>query len=207
MDDKPNVITAENFIDKLACFLERNKSGREDIDGPPLFSTHAWEAVGLRALAKSKRVPVQDFMSGPLGHASTRSEVSDKDGDSRNDAEHVDHNDEGRIHNQMTDILGAAGPLNLFRFIVNPESFGQSVENLYLLSLLFHRGLCGLRMADNGEPLVWMCDSLGDYPNAEAGSSHQMVMEFDMTTWKVTLQSDLLDLSLNVWFTARYTGL
>jgi hypothetical protein len=57
----------------------------------------------------------------------------------------------------MTEILATTGPLNMFQFIINPESFGQSVENMYYLSLLFHDGVCGLRMTEYGEPLVCAC--------------------------------------------------
>ncbi|KAG2031681.1 hypothetical protein BDR03DRAFT_972112 [Suillus americanus] len=30
-------------------------------------------------------------------------------------------------------IFSASGPINTFRLVVNPDSFGQSVENLYHL--------------------------------------------------------------------------
>ncbi|KAG1876995.1 Non-structural maintenance of chromosome element 4 [Suillus tomentosus] len=89
----------------------------------------------------------------------------------------------------MMDILEAMGPLNLFRFIINPESFGQSVENLYFLSVLFHEGMCGLRVTDAGEPMVWRtlpsdkCDT-----DDQIAASRQMVMEFDMATWKHAIQ-------------------
>jgi hypothetical protein len=66
---------------------------------------------------------------------------------------------------QMTSILHTTGPVNLFRFIINPNHFGQSVENLYYMSCLFHEGICGFKITEDGEPIT--CES--------------------MSLWKVTL--------------------
>jgi hypothetical protein len=55
---------------------------------------------------------------------------------------------------QLRMILQATGPLNLFRFFINPSHFGQSVENLYYLSFLFCDDLCALQLTDNNEPIL-----------------------------------------------------
>ncbi|KAG1816966.1 hypothetical protein DFJ58DRAFT_673485 [Suillus subalutaceus] len=57
----------------------------------------------------------------------------------------------------MEDILTKAGPTNLFRFIVNPASFGQSVENLYYMSFLIRDGLCAVHTSVDGEPIICEC--------------------------------------------------
>lgn len=43
--------------------------------------------------------------------------------------------------------------VNLFRLIVNPHDFGQSVENLFYLSFLIRDAKCALDF-ENGEPLI-----------------------------------------------------
>ena len=43
--------------------------------------------------------------------------------------------------------------MNLFRLIVNPHDFGQSVENLFYLSFLIRDGKCALDV-EAGEPLI-----------------------------------------------------
>lgn len=43
--------------------------------------------------------------------------------------------------------------MNLFRLVVNPRDFGQSVENLFYLSFLIRDGKCALDI-DKGEPLI-----------------------------------------------------
>ena len=43
--------------------------------------------------------------------------------------------------------------MNLFRFIVNPHDFAQSVENMFYLSFLIRDGDCSLEIQDD-EPVV-----------------------------------------------------
>jgi hypothetical protein len=59
---------------------------------------------------------------------------------------------------QMTSILHTTSPINLFSFIINPNHFGQLVENLYYLSCLFHKGICGFKITEDGEPII--CESM-----------------------------------------------
>ncbi|KAG2104979.1 Non-structural maintenance of chromosome element 4, partial [Suillus cothurnatus] len=80
--------------------------------------------------------------------------------------------------------LDTVDAINLFCLIIDLNNFGQLVENLYHLSFLIRDGTCSLRVAENGEPLVCQfyfpsCDPLLN--------SKQMVMEFDMATWRVTI--------------------
>jgi hypothetical protein len=104
----------------------------------------------------------------------------------------VDENDET--------IGPSEGGVNLFKFIVNPTDFGQSVENLFYLSFLIRDGNCAMEIRD-GEPILCECPELSTYnahaviPDAcepadqgayDAGAKkQQVVMELDMATWKV----------------------
>lgn len=46
------------------------------------------------------------------------------------------------------------GNLNLFRFVVNPKSFGQTVENLFYVSFLIRDGTVGILMNEDGLPYL-----------------------------------------------------
>jgi hypothetical protein len=46
--------------------------------------------------------------------------------------------------------------VNLFRFIINPDDFAQSVENMFHLSFLIRDGECAMEIED-GEPVVCEC--------------------------------------------------
>ena len=53
-------------------------------------------------------------------------------------------------------ILDANGEVNLFKFIINPNDFAQSVENLFYLSFLIRDGSCSLEV-ESGEPVICTC--------------------------------------------------
>jgi Nse4 C-terminal len=80
-----------------------------------------------------------------------------KEGDLRRDEQ-----DTPRMVKLVGDTLesvGGATGINFFRFVINPHSFGQSVENLFYLSFLTHDGIASLEMDDeDDEPIL--CTSL-----------------------------------------------
>jgi hypothetical protein len=46
------------------------------------------------------------------------------------------------------------GGVQLYPFIINPKSFGQTVENLFYVSFLIRDGSAGVQMDDNGLPTL-----------------------------------------------------
>lgn len=55
----------EDFIEKLISFMGGNKATGEAVEeGVEMDDTAplAWDKIGRKALAKSRRVPVMDFM-------------------------------------------------------------------------------------------------------------------------------------------------
>ena len=45
--------------------------------------------------------------------------------------------------------------VNMFRLVINPHSFGQSVENLFYLSFLIRDGKCAFSVdEESGEPTI-----------------------------------------------------
>jgi hypothetical protein len=72
-------------------------------------------------------------------------------------------NDIKRQENETTknvriiyDILGENQPINFFRFIINPDSFGQTIENLFYLSFLIRDGKVSID-DESGQPILCLC--------------------------------------------------
>jgi hypothetical protein len=78
---------------------------------------------------------------------------------------------------QLRMILERTGPLNLFRFFINPSHFGQSVENLYYLSFLFRDGLCTLELTDSNKPIL--CEQPVEFSN------HMLITKSSLSTLKL----------------------
>jgi len=80
------------------------------------------------------------------------------------------------------------GPVNLFRFVINPNDFAQSVENLFYLSFLIRDGECALEIEEDGEPVIFICEQpqLSDYQ--EGLKKQQLVFEFDVKTWEEAIK-------------------
>lgn len=47
-----------------------------------------------------------------------------------------------------------AAQINYFRFVINPNSFEQSVENIFYFAFLIKEGTAAWEIAENGEPLI-----------------------------------------------------
>ncbi|EJF56923.1 hypothetical protein DICSQDRAFT_163640 [Dichomitus squalens LYAD-421 SS1] len=81
------------------------------------------------------------------------------------------------------------GTVNIFKFVINPHDFGQSVENLFYLSFLIRDGKCAFFTdEDTGEPVILLCEQPTQKDYQEGLVKHQLVMEFDMSTWKRAIE-------------------
>ncbi|KAK9463105.1 Nse4 C-terminal-domain-containing protein [Lipomyces oligophaga] len=82
----------------------------------------------------------------------------------------------------------------LFDLVMNPESFAQSVENLFHLSFLVRDKRVFLDLNSDGLPTVYLVtqeildNSNDDSDQESSGSWKQAIFELDMKTWK-----DLID--------------
>jgi len=79
-------------------------------------------------------------------------------------------------------------PINIFRFVINPNDFAQSVENIFYLSFLIRDGKVAFETDPDGNPVVLLCEqpSADDY--GKGLQKRQMVLEFDMAVWKRAIE-------------------
>ncbi|CAB4409846.1 unnamed protein product [Rhizophagus irregularis] len=190
-----NSFDIDSYISKLITFM----GGRQmDNDSDEHLELN-WEAVGRLASRFTNRVPTSDFMLGPLSIETKEREKKirhslNKDKNSLKEPEQLKEKDIERQENETTrnvkmvfDILGENQPINFFEFIINPESFGQTVENLFYLSFLIRDGKVSID-DDSGQPILMLCQPPTSENYAEGLIKKQLVMEIDMNMWQELIE-------------------
>ncbi|KAF8893982.1 Nse4 C-terminal-domain-containing protein [Infundibulicybe gibba] len=180
----------DEFVSKLSTFMGGHKTG-DFLD---------WEKIGRKALAKSRRVPVMGFMLGPLlieqkvRVVGKRAKL-EKNKDEERKPQELKEQDISRSQNETTmnvmtlqNILEDEGEINIFRFVVNPNDFAQSVENIFYLSFLIRDGKVAFETREDGEPIIYLCEEPGDQEFENGLRKRQMVLEFDMAIWRRAIE-------------------
>lgn len=84
--------------------------------------------------------------------------------------------------NTIYQILSQVGPVNYFKFVTNPESFSQTVENIFYVSFLARSGVVGIS-TETGQPILDLRDA-PDVTNIEdVVSKKQIIMGIDIKDW------------------------
>ncbi|POS86879.1 hypothetical protein EPUL_001433 [Erysiphe pulchra] len=106
---------------------------------------------------------------------------------------------ESEISDDMTDHevevlldkynLSREGGISLFNFVINPHSFGQSVENLFYVSFLIRDGKMAISFDSRGIPYLELRDD-GEDSNRLDGPTkrYQAVLALDMANWKQLIE-------------------
>ncbi|OQD73449.1 hypothetical protein PENDEC_c015G00559 [Penicillium decumbens] len=81
--------------------------------------------------------------------------------------------------------ISTDGGLNLFRFCINPQSFGQSVENLFYVSFLVRDGTVGVGTDSRGIPnLIPSVPYAPSEAQKKQIQKRQAVFSLDFDTWR-----------------------
>ncbi|KAH7316522.1 Nse4 C-terminal-domain-containing protein [Stachybotrys elegans] len=82
--------------------------------------------------------------------------------------------------------LRSTGGLDLMRFVVNPKSFGQTVENMFYVSFLIRDGRVEIEFDEHDLPALAPVDREADEEGTarHSASKHQAILSMDMATWR-----------------------
>ncbi|KAM0252612.1 hypothetical protein ACHAP5_000902 [Fusarium lateritium] len=84
--------------------------------------------------------------------------------------------------------LRSTGGIDLMRFVVNPKSFGQTIENMFYVSFLIRDGRVEIDFDDHGLPALAPVDreaeAEDEEPTRHGAAKHQAILSMDMETWQ-----------------------
>jgi hypothetical protein len=166
------------------------------------FNENNWIKLGLLFQAVSRKSVVVDFLNGPLATekkklAPRKRNVDDTTSTITSTANQVQSTDLSVNHEQNTahmvrDIYQQFvnkyndDPINFFRFFINPNSYSQSVENLFFTSFLIKDSKLKL-VCQDGIPMVSIVtiQEMEHLRGSSTGNNtiHQ-IASLDYSTWK-----------------------
>lgn len=181
-------VNLDDFVGKVTTY---SRSGTEHVEDDTLD----WEHIGKLATEFSKRVHTMDFMLGPLAVEQKKIKRTNKARLTKNKEDLVvpaqlqqsdikeQENETSNNVNNIYQILSEVQPINYFKFVTNPESFSQTVENIFYVSFLVGRSVVQIDVS-SGQPVL----SLHDPPNVDdlddVISKKQIIMGIDIKDWK-----------------------
>ncbi|KAF7306157.1 Non-structural maintenance of chromosomes element 4 [Mycena chlorophos] len=188
----------DDFVSRLSAFMGGVKDVDDDEAEEPADGAFLeWDRIGRKALAKSRRVPAPGFMFGPLTVEVKQRKITqkpkvEKEKVKESKPQELHEEDIARSENETTKNVATLEailseeeePINLFKFVINPNDFAQSVENIFYLSFLIRDGKVAMETQENGEVVIYPCQQPDDKDYLEGLKKRQLVLEFDMATWK-----------------------
>lgn len=98
---------------------------------------------------------------------------------------------DGDLVHEIMDKYNVAdnGGVPLFRFCINPKSFGQSVENLFYISFLIRDGMVGISTDSRGFPTLITSKPFAPSEAVKKGvQKHQAVFSLDFEIWRQLIE-------------------
>ncbi|KAI0453386.1 hypothetical protein F5B21DRAFT_515476 [Xylaria acuta] len=85
--------------------------------------------------------------------------------------------------------LRDTGGIDLLKFVVNPKSFGQTVENMFYVSFLVRDGAIQIEFDANGLPSLQPTASQDPSATKRDAQRHQAVLSIDMQMWRDIIEA------------------
>ncbi|PWN22469.1 hypothetical protein BCV69DRAFT_246606 [Microstroma glucosiphilum] len=205
-----NAFDIDEYITRVARFIggaARRSGGHAnddededvmDLDDDDLDSWN-WQRLGTIAAGLTKRAPTMDHLVGALSVQTKERASNRRTNRLERDEEEVrpetlNEGDIQKSENETTKLVqhiaklladvGGGNGCNLFEFAINPESFSNTVENLFYISFLVRDGKVSIDYEDDGEPIILRSEAPTEEDYAAGLKKRQVVMELDQATWK-----------------------
>lgn len=193
----------DDYLHRVAQFIGGHVvSGRRTRDEDALASGDTelwdWDKLGAVAAQYTRRAPIPEFMLGPLQVVPKHRKAA-RTARLDTDAEHVapqqlaasditqSENETSRmvldIASRLEEASGEEG-ICLFRFAFNPESFSNTVENLFYISFLIRDGKAAIIEDEHGDPRLMSTYEPTEEDRNAGLTRRQIVLELDEGTWR-----------------------
>jgi len=161
-----------------------------------------WDKLDRKCARYFKTAPTVDFMLGPLiievpegkqtkRAAKRREKFDESQRQAPEELTKVEEEEEAttREVERIYEILkrhtdDGSKPIGFFEFVINPDSFGKTVENLFHLSFLVKDGKASIAIDQDGQPTVCKSKPYREEDYDEVVSQKQMVLSLTMAEWR-----------------------
>ncbi|CAD6608530.1 BAH_G0007550.mRNA.1.CDS.1 [Saccharomyces cerevisiae] len=174
------------------------------------FSQFNWFRIGALYNTISKNAPITDHLMGPLSIEkkprvlTPRRRNNDQVGEKITAEKITQHSLNStqqettpeqvkKCFKKLSKKLGPEGSINLFKFIIDPNSFSRSIENLFYTSFLIKEGKLLMEHDEEGLPTIKIKQSIShtdsrskeiERQRRRAAHQNHIIFQMDMPTWR-----------------------
>ncbi|NWY69070.1 NSE4A protein, partial [Erithacus rubecula] len=196
------------FAEDVLTFMGINRTELEETDdsedtSDAFLPSDAWKTVGEEASKYIRRPPTYHYMMGSSNSEPPvpKQRIERQKKASRGKAEQampaqlkkMEESHQEATEKEVERILGILQthfendpntPISFFDFVVDPNSFARTVENMFHVSFLIRDGLAKIRMDEDGLPIIEPLKPSGPEEDSRAGARNQVVMSLDQKEWQ-----------------------
>ncbi|PVD31157.1 hypothetical protein C0Q70_10435 [Pomacea canaliculata] len=197
------------FSEKLKTFVDENLGVH---DGRSL-TKQGWKELGSFAQRFLKKSPPLHFMCGSFERGEVVKKTVTRERRGKKDTEPGKTTELKELKSfsekreatteeveeilknlwNLYENLNEKSPICYFEFVVNPHSFGQTVENIFYVSFLARDGFIKIFLDEDGLPVIEPLDreneSRHDREPAENAARQQMVVAITPKEWKEIIKT------------------
>ncbi|NXG10514.1 NSE4A protein, partial [Sakesphorus luctuosus] len=193
------------FAEDLLTAMGINRTEGEENDSEPggFLPSDAWDKLGEEALKYFRRAPTFHYMLGSFKSdppvAKQRIERQKKA--SRGEAKRampaqlkkMEESHQEATEKEVERILGILQtlfendpdtPISFFDFVIDPNSFARTVENMFHVSFLVRDGLAEIKLDEDGLPVIEPTKSRRVDSNQEPRPRNQVIISLTQQEWK-----------------------